>query len=250
MDDHAAFEARNAEATVEGERRLLERADLTLFSSASLARRVTHRATVRRFEVVNNGLADGLLERLRQTSPGTRAPSSGPATLGYFGTVSHWFDWTLTTRLLDALPQARLLLAGPVETAVPAHPRIQHLGVLAHAALPDFAARCDALLMPFRLTPLIEAVDPVKLYEYIAANRPALAPRYAETERFTPWVQLYRDTDEAIRLLREMLEQSALPTRLDDRLEFLAANPWAGRAAQVERLLPGLVRGRVPACTR
>jgi glycosyltransferase involved in cell wall biosynthesis len=234
MDDHAAFDEAGAAAVLEDERALLSRADLVFFSSATLADRVRSRAPVRRSEVVHNGVADSLLAR-PPVPPRPAAAGDGPV-LGYFGTVSHWFDWPLVLRLLEALPSARLELAGPVETAVPAHPRIHHAGILPHATLAGFVEQCDVLVMPFVVNRLIEAVDPVKLYEYIAFGRPALAPRYAESERFAPWVALYRDADEALALLRPP------QTPADDagRRGFLAAQTWTARGAQIERALQAL----------
>ncbi len=244
MDDHAAFNADAAPAIVSAERRLVERADLTIFSSQTLARRVALRAQVRHSEVVNNGVADDLLNRASSAEPQPRSmnvATTGPA-LGYFGTLSHWFDWTLALRLLEAMPRARLLLAGPVETAIPQHPRIRHVGLLPHALLPGFAADCDILLMPFALNTLIEAVDPVKLYEYIALNRPALAPRYAESTRFEPWVHLYRDSDEALALTLRLATPEYAPPPTAQRLQFLAANAWSRRMQQIENALQSLRR--------
>jgi glycosyltransferase involved in cell wall biosynthesis len=234
MDDHASFDAAGASAVMAAERELLLRADLVLFSSATLAERVRARAGVRRSEVVNNGVADSLLSR--PPVPPRRVDAGDGPVLGYFGTVSHWFDWPLVLKLLDALPSARIELAGPLETALPAHPRIRHAGIVPHAALADFVARCDVLVMPFIVNRLIEAVDPVKLYEYVAFGRPALAPRYAESERFTPWVTLYRSADEALALL----QGPTAPKSGGERRAFLAAQTWQARGAQVELALASL----------
>lgn len=242
MDDHLAFHAASAASVAASERRLVARADLTLFSSRTLAQRVQQRATVRRGEVVNNGLAESLLDRLRDSpdKPRTGPATPGQVTLGYFGTLSHWFDWPLMLRLLETLPRARLVLAGPIEATLPEHPHISHVGLLPHAALADFAAGCDALVMPFIVNELIEAVDPVKLYEYIALDLPALAPRYPESTRFEPWAQLYRDADEAIALVRRIATLAAPAGTRSQRLSFLEGNTWAMRGQQIDTALQSL----------
>ncbi len=237
MDDHLAFHPAAAQqALVEAERRLVSCAALTIFSSATLAARVTQRSHPRRQIVVNNGVDTVLCQRI--ATPPT--PHRNQFTLGYFGTISHWFDWPLVLQLLEALPSVELRLAGPLETALPRHPRITHIGIVAHAQLADFAAGCDALIMPFKVTPLIEAVDPVKLYEYIAFGRPALAPRYRETERFEPWVTLYRDAGQAIAEVRIWIAATsatigtpARQTANDAARAFLAANTWQQRGAEI-----------------
>lgn len=74
----------------------------------------------------------------------------------------------------------------------------------------------------------------------MAFGRPALAPRYAESERFAPWVSLYRDADEALALLGAGTAACA-----DDaaRQRFLAANSWRQRARQIEQAIGTLRPG-------
>ncbi len=232
MDDHAAFDDAAAPALLRAERRLIDRAELVLFSSATLAERVCGRASVRRFEIVNNGVADSWLAG-EPAAPRAPTVTSEGLVLGYFGTISHWFDWPLVLRLLEALPGAHLEVAGPIEAPLPSHPRVRHVGMLRHVDLASFAARCDVLVMPFIVNRLIQSVDPVKLYEYVALGRPAIAPRYAESERFAPWVGLYRDFDEALTLLR----RPQAPTQGALRRAFLAANTWSLRMRQIDHSL-------------
>jgi teichuronic acid biosynthesis glycosyltransferase TuaH len=98
------------------------------------------------------------------------------------------------------------------------------------------------MLMPFVVDRLIEAVDPVKLYEYVAFGRPALAPRYPESERFAQWVRLYNNVDEAVSSLFEMLASDVSDTSRTARAAFLAENAWSQRVIQIERLLAPLVQ--------
>jgi hypothetical protein len=87
--------------------------------------------------------------------------------------------------------------------------------------------------MPFIVNRLIEAVDPVKLYEYIAFGLPSLAPRYAETERFVPFVNLYNDTDDAITITETLLAKSYSEKSVENREKFLLANSWKKRSTQI-----------------
>ena len=237
MDDHLAFVGQGTPTLDAAERRLVCRADLTLFSSATLAERISSRAQPQRAEVLNNGVSEGMVQRASAQAVVARGvkASAGPI-LGYFGTISHWFDWPLIFRLLEELPQAKLKLAGPVETPIPEHPRVQHAGVVPHASLIGFAAECDALVMPFVVNRLIESVDPVKLYEYVALGLPSFAPRYRETERFEPFVRLYRNADEAIAMIgavgNDMLERPGI----QDSSAFLASNTWSARGLQLLRV--------------
>jgi teichuronic acid biosynthesis glycosyltransferase TuaH len=241
MDDHLAFSPESASSVARDEFALVSKADMTLFSSRTLMDRVQQRSPVRQGHVINNGVGAHLLDRLETPSTAARTidPQATRApTVGYFGTISHWFDWPTVLGLLEAVPNARLRLAGPVETTVPRHPRIEHVGTLAHAELPGFVNACDVLAMPFLVNRLIEAVDPVKLYEYIAFCKPALAPRYGETLRFEPWVTLYDSGTDASLKLKQLLASTGPTQGEPSRRTFLLQNTWESRISQVLHRLP------------
>jgi len=241
MDDHLEFVGQGTPSLAAAEQRLVERADLCVFSSQTLAERVNARHLSRRSVVVNNAVSGKFLQIAEptQTPPQVRRPDE-PVTFGYFGTISHWFDWDLVLRLLNVFPNARMHVVGPLETPVPDHSRITHLGVLPHHDLVEFSRACDILLMPFKVNRLIESVDPVKLYEYIALGVPTMAPRYRESERFVPYISVYGSHDEAIEQVRSLLDRTAAPASRCDALGFLGRNTWEVRGRQLEEQLVAL----------
>lgn len=238
MDDHLEFVGQGTPALAAAERRLIQRADLCVFSSQTLAERVNARYLSHRSVVVNNAVSGKFLQIAEpaQSSTQLRRPDDH-VTFGYFGTISHWFDWDLVLRLLNVFRNAQMHLVGPLETPIPNHPRIKYIGVLPHHDLVDFSRACDILLMPFKVNRLIESVDPVKLYEYIAVGVPALAPRYRESERFIPYISVYESHDEAIQQVRSILDHTVVPAPRRDALRFLCTNTWEVRGRQLEEQL-------------
>jgi len=233
MDDHLEFREQASSDLAENERWLVGAADLTFYSSRTLMERVQARSHGGRGLVVHNGVASSLVAR-EPLADRKREGANASLTFGYFGTISHWFDWGLIDSLLLAYPQARLVLAGPVESSIPAHGRIHHVGTLAHDQLRSFSQDCDVLLMPFRVNRLIEAVDPVKLYEYVAFGRPCLAPRYAETVRFEPWVTLYDSAEDAVLRMQQLSAGPKADIDVEGRRAFLALNTWDVRIKAIE----------------
>ena len=239
MDDHLAFNADSSDNLAQWEKQLVQLAELTIFSSQTLAERVSQRSLVRRAEVVNNGVAESLIRRSLAHKM-TDYVDDG-IVFGYFGTISHWFDWTLVFEILENLPNARLRLAGPVETYIPEHSRIEHVGILPHSELTQFIEQCNAFIMPFIVNRLIEAVDPVKLYEYIAYGLPILAPWYHETERFLPWVNLYHNVDEAVAISKTLLSPLKDKDPLEQRHAFLNDNSWEIRCLKINEAMAKLI---------
>ena len=80
--------------------------------------------------------------------------------------------------------------------------------------------------MPFKVNSLIEAVDPVKLYEYVSFLKPILAPRYKETERFSRFVNLYDDLNGLLEEVDELLNKNNRKYEKSDALKFIVDNTW------------------------
>ncbi|HEU4998955.1 MAG TPA: glycosyltransferase [Lapillicoccus sp.] len=120
-------------------------------------------------------------------SPGPRPADlpDGPVAL-YVGTVHRdRVDLDLTARTARELAgRATLVLVGPA----PLDPAERHvlegagvvlLGPREAATVPAYLCAADVLLVPHVVTPFTDSLDPIKLYEYRAANRPVVSTRVA-----------------------------------------------------------------------
>ena len=238
MDDHSQFSSAAAAHLVELENALLARADLTIFSSQTLATRITARFRPDKYAVVNNGVSESLVRRLEAASEREAShPRNTICKMGYFGTISHWFDWPLIFSLLERFPNLHLELAGPIEVEWVPHERVHYKGIFAAGDLANFVDECEFLVMPFIVNELIKSVDPVKLYEYIAYNKPSLAPRYPETERFSPWVSLYNSIDDAAETVDRLLRSHSGHAEIACKVAFLNENTWENRGAAVLKII-------------
>jgi glycosyltransferase involved in cell wall biosynthesis len=234
MDDAAEFPDTSVERSglLAAEVRLAHRAALTLASSARLAGVLAARGFAPEcVEIVRNAGAvpDGVVPPAAPRAPGA------PLRAAYFGTVSEWLDVPAILAALDALPELRIDLVGPLELPAPRHPRLRCLGPVQHEDLLALAAAADVLLVPFRRTPLVECVDPVKLYEYVAFGRDVVCLRWPEVERFAPFAHLYEGAEQLVTILGQLArcELRGGATR-EERATFLRRNRWTDRVAQIE----------------
>lgn len=236
MDDTLAFPQDQAvrEHKAALERELIAAADCVVASCATLASRCKARGALpERLHVVGNGWDP-------QAFPVVAArnlPSSGALTLGYFGTIGPWFDFAALESVLRACPDATIRLIGPNEARIAVSDRrIVLLPPVPHERLASAVGDCHALLLPFKIDELTRAVDPVKLYEYIALGQPVLAIHYPELERFAEFVTLCKDGDDMGRRLAGRTDIIA-PSPTEERSRFLFAQRWEARAAMMARAL-------------
>lgn len=227
MDRNDAFDDAH-ERVADAERRLFRLADRVTCSSAVLLTDVDGQAPHQKVQLMRNALSDPDRWSFR---PGSVSSRPGHVVLGYAGTISSWLDVDLLAEALRLRPQWSIRLWGPADIQVPEHERMTVEGVLNHADLPDALHQCDVLVMPFRMTPLIEAVDPVKAYEYVATGRGVVLPAYSETDHFEPYADRYDagDVESFVRAV-ESAAGRPVPQAVSS---FVEQNTWDARVREL-----------------
>jgi glycosyltransferase involved in cell wall biosynthesis len=122
-------------------------------------------------------------------APYREAPAGGPAA-GFAGALDRRIDGDALTAAARALSGWRFRFAGRVEdpalAGLAALPNVELLGEIPHQRVPAFLAGLDAGLVPYRDTPLTRAIDPVKLYEMLAAGLPVALRRLTSDDAGAP----------------------------------------------------------------
>lgn len=187
-------------------------------------------------------------EEIRPVNPNTvllpNAVSSGfPASqeklcdprervFGYVGTIGHWFDFAAIEAILKADEKNQVVLVGPVEQKSFEHPRLFYLGTVPHEKVAGLIQTFDVCLYPFLKNELLDTIDPVKIYEYLAMNKPVLAVRSPETEKFGELVTQYSKSEELWALAGMDLKKPFGTEK--ERLKFIRENCWETRFKIIE----------------
>jgi hypothetical protein len=132
----------------------------------------------------------------------------------------HTFDPGLFVEAARLLPEAHFVLVGAC--SLPAGwcdlANVTLLGQRPYEDVPGYMAACDVLIMPWRRSPWIDACNPVKLKEYLAAGRPVVSTDFAELRRYDGLVRVAAGAEAFADSIREAIVE-----------------PWDARAAR-ERL--------------
>lgn len=112
---------------------------------------------------------------------------------GYFGAVDERIDFDLLNALGAAMPDASVVLIGPVLSPPPQEvaPNLHLLGSRSYDELPRYLKGFDVCLLPFRNTELVAHVSPTKTPEYLAGGRPVVS---------TPIPDVVADYGEVVRI--------------------------------------------------
>lgn len=155
----------------------------------------------------------------------------------YVGTISSWLDLDLIRKSISVQDKLNYILVGPSEIFLQNEERLNFPGPIKHELVPALLKRADVLVMPFILNELILSVNPVKLYEYVYSNRPIVSIRYEETEQFSPYVMLYKNEEEYLKIMQELVFGDFPLLDVESNQSFVKNNTWNKRVEIIQECL-------------
>lgn len=96
--------------------------------------------------------------------------------------------------------------------------------------MPAYLQQFDVATIPFELTPLTHATSPVKLFEYMSAQKPIVTTAMHECEQY-PVVQIAHNAGEFVTEIERALTLRADPHHCAALDETVRQNTWDARAA-------------------
>ncbi len=166
--------------------------------------------------------------------------------LGYYGAIAHWMDVELLGKIARRFADCLLLLVGADECGARQQladlPNVMFTGEVKYAELPHYLHGMDLCLLPFLVTPLTLATNPVKVYEYLAAGKAVVAVSLPELNQFDGQVATAQDHEQFIAHVERGLASSSQPETSAARRLFASHNTWDHRIEALVHTLQTLRR--------
>jgi glycosyltransferase involved in cell wall biosynthesis len=132
-------------------------------------------------------------------------------------------------------------MIGPVLTDVSRYeeiPNLKFLGPVVYADVPAYLQRFDVCIMPFKVNDLTRDVNPVKMYEYLAAGKPIVSTYLPEVAQYGEVCAIGHTPEEFIFLVRRALAERELSEAKRQQLKYARvtearANSWEIRTSAV-----------------
>ena len=133
-------------------------------------------------------------EHFRRPRP--RPDDLPPApTAVYSGTLHESrLDVELLISLARSMPKLHVVLVGPdslsrgTRERLISEPNIRLLGARRYAEVPGYLQHADVVIVPHRITPFTDSLDPIKAYECLAIDTPVVATPVAGFRALEPYV--------------------------------------------------------------
>lgn len=229
LDHHAGFFAEGMADLVATERDLIRSASVVVASSKVLADEIER---IRPCILIRNGCD---FERFSGT---IKTTSSSRPVIGYVGAIAEWFDMPLLVAVARMAPQWDFVLVGSAvgSDSGPAR-KVENIhlrGEVPYLDVPAIVASFDVCLIPFKVSPLTLATNPVKVYEYLAAGRPVVATPLPELMPLRELDVLTATTpDEFVRAIENALACADLPARISIRKDWARMQDWSIRGSEL-----------------
>jgi teichuronic acid biosynthesis glycosyltransferase TuaH len=211
---------------------LRDAGEVVVCSPALAASRGAGRSTT----LIPNGVDVGHFRRPRPR-PADLPPSP---TAVYVGSLhDERIDVELVVELATSLPDLSVLLVGPDSLSggsrrrLAACGKVRLLGPRPYELVPGYLQHADVVVVPHRVTPFTDSLDPIKAYECLAVGRPTVATQVAGFRDLgPPIVSVAREA--FVARVEQALQTRAPVGTVQVQLDGLA---WEDRCLRFEAVL-------------
>ncbi len=229
VDDYALWPGEDGALMRELEERLLRQVDLVVTTSGKLQRTRSNgrRSTV----LLTHGVDLQHFKSVGTVPPAPEIKYLARPIVGYFGLVDERCDLQLIASIARSLAHINFLVIGPWK--VPQAPlaglsNVKIVGKVDYAQLPAYLAPVDLLILPYHVNPLSEAMNPLKLKEYIATGLPVVSTPLLEVIKLHPFVEVASNaSDFQQAVITGLGRGKRYPVEL---MHFLQGETWEAKA--------------------
>lgn len=162
----------------------------------------------------------------------------------YVGTIGEWFDCEFVRYCATQRPNYNFVIIGPERTDVSLIKNVDNihlLGSIKYEEVPLYMNRAKIGIIPFKLNELVNAVNPLKIYEYFACGLPVVSTAAYEIKKLNSPAMLYSDYDEALlhfdSILCNEIDHSNLKA-------FAMNNSWEARYGFIMKEIGNRIAGK------
>ncbi len=219
--------------------------DVFVVVTADLLRQdvISHRGE-ERLVMSSNGVDYSFFEEIdvsyKFESEFTEIINKGKPIVCYYGALAKWFDYDLIKKIA-ATDKYSVVLFGikydeSYDENISDEKNIYFLGSRDYTVLKNYAAKCDILMIPFKINDITRATSPVKVFEYMALHKPIVTTDMNECRKYES-IMIGKDQDDFLIQLDNALN------RKDDE-QYIALldkeareNDWSMKAKAIIDLI-------------
>ncbi len=134
--------------------------------------------------------------------------------IGYVGKIQERVDFDLLEKCLIRYPHNRFVIIGPayaqkdkISKLKRKYSNITFKGDIHYNNLPEEMQKIDIAVIPHKVDEFTNSMNPLKLYEYLAAGKPIVTTKVAGTDNISPFVYVADTEEEFITKLEHAINE-------------------------------------------
>lgn len=158
--------------------------------------------------------------------------------IGYYGALARWFDYDLLKRVASLRPDYQFVLIGPDYDGTVKLSEILNikniywLGVKPYEELPQYLQYFDVATIPFIVNDITHATSPLKLFEYMAGEKPIVITPMKESMQYSG-VLIGENSEQFAQKLDLALKMRENESYLNLLRKTALENTWERRAEEI-----------------
>ena len=159
--------------------------------------------------------------------------------IGYFGGLSERVNYKLIRKVAARYPAASIVLIGNKLSSLnelEGLANVHFLGFRDFSLLPHYMKRFSVCLIPYHVNELMEAVDPIKLREYLCQGKAVVSVDLPEVRKLEELVYIGRDEEEFVEMVGKALEEKDTSLTAA-RIAAARRSEWPYKIAEISEII-------------
>lgn len=229
---------------IERHKKVMENEDIYVVASADKLINDVKKYRKNNYSLVCNGVVLDDFKSKSKKVPESLQPiiSKYDKVICYYGALASWFDYKLVKKCAEKYKNYAFVLIGIDfdktldKSGVLEYENIIYLGKVPYAELINYTKNCDLLTIPFVINHITESTSPVKLFEYMATQKPILTTAMPECRKYKSAI-IGENHADYIKKIEESLALINDKKYLETEIEEAKRNTWEQKANDILKLV-------------
>lgn len=151
----------------------------------------------------------------------------------YIGAIAEWLDFEKMKYVINNMKNIEFVFIGPKHTdfsEIERYTNVRYLGKKPYKDLIRYLKYANVAWIPFVINDLTDAINPVKLYEYLAAGVPTVTTNFKEMEYIEGPFEICSNEEEIINSINKCVSGFY---DISDIINYAKENTWDKRFNQI-----------------
>lgn len=216
------------------EKDIIDRADV-VFATAKKIKEDLETLYEKKVNYLPNGVEGGRFKQNGLSFPSEYNYITRPRIV-YVGTISTWFDKDLLEFCASRNPKLNFIIIGAPNSNLlylKSYKNIHLLGGIPYDKVPAYLINADIGIIPFKNDSLSKSINPVKLYEYLAAGLPVVSSFLEDIKELKDIIFIARDNEEFSNFLAQALKEKDK----EKYKKIARENTWEARFKEMREII-------------